>query len=91
MERGTLQARFSLWPGILFYNLTTPHRECLLSATSRRAVQLFGLSLVNLKYPVISLMHCQYIVSIYHGIDKCAGLFANRLTASHRNMYRYCL
>jgi hypothetical protein len=35
-------------------------------------VQLFGLGLVNLKYTVIPLMHCQYIVSIYNGIDKCA-------------------
>jgi hypothetical protein len=41
------------------------------------------------KYPVIPLMHCQYIVSIHNGINKCAGLFAKRLTASHTNMYRY--
>jgi hypothetical protein len=31
-------------------------------------VQLFGLSLVIQKYPVIPLMHCQYIVSIYNGL-----------------------
>jgi hypothetical protein len=46
---------------------------------------------VNLKYTVIPLIHCQYIVSIYNGIDKCAGLFAKKLTASHKNMYRYRL
>jgi hypothetical protein len=37
-----------------------------------------------LKYPVIPLMHCQYIVSIYNGINKCAGLFAKKLTASQK-------
>jgi hypothetical protein len=47
-------------------------------------VQLFGLSLVNQKYHVIPLMHCQYIVSIYNGINKCAGLFAKKLTASQK-------
>jgi hypothetical protein len=56
--------------------------QCLLSSTSRRAVQLFGLSLVNLMYPEIPLMHCQCIVSIYNGIDKCAGLFAKKLQGS---------
>jgi hypothetical protein len=31
MKRGTLQARFPLWQDFSHYNLTTPHRECLLS------------------------------------------------------------
>ena len=39
---------------------------------------------MNQKYPVIPLMHCQYIVSIHNGINKCAGLFAKKLTASQK-------